>query len=97
MKVILTKKELTAQKRTDEQRELARRQIISSAVVSESVVDIFDAVGLDKPNIGLLDDEFLAKVRDLPDKNLAVELLERLLQGEIKSRFAASVVKDRKF
>ena len=65
--------------------------------MSESVVDIFDAVGLDKPNIGLLDDEFLAQVRDLPEKNLAVELLERLLQGEIKSRFAGSVVQDRKF
>jgi type I restriction enzyme R subunit len=97
VKVILTKKELTAKKRTDEQRELAIRQIISSAVVSESVVDIFDAVGLDKPNIGLLDDEFLAQVRDLPEKNLAVELLERLLQGEIKSRFAGSVVHHRKF
>ena len=93
----MNKKELTAKKRTDEQRELAIRQIISSAVVSESVVDIFDAVGLDKPNIGLLDDEFLAQVRDLPEKNLAVELLERLLQGEIKSRFAGSVVQDRKF
>jgi type I restriction enzyme, R subunit len=97
VKVILTKKELTAKKRTDEQRELAIRQIISSAVVSESVVDIFDAVGLDKPNIGLLDDEFLAQVNDLPERNLAVELLERLLQGEIKSRFANSVVQDRKF
>jgi type I restriction enzyme, R subunit len=97
VKVILTKRELTAKKRTDEQRELAIRQIISSAVVSESVVDIFDAVGLDKPNIGLLSDEFLAQVRDLPEKNLAVELLERLLQGEIKSRFAGSVVQDRKF
>ena len=97
VKVILTKKELTAKKRTDEQRELAIRQIISSAVVSESVVDIFDAVGLDKPNIGLLDDDFLAQVRNLPEKNLAVELLERLLQGEIKSRFAGSVVQDRKF
>ena len=97
IKVILTKKELTAKKRTNDQRELAIRQIISSAVVSESVVDIFDAVGLDKPNIGLLDDEFLAQVRDLPEKNLAVELLERLLQGEIKSRFAGSVVQDRKF
>jgi type I restriction enzyme R subunit len=97
VKVILTKKELTAKKLTDEQRELAIRQIISSAVVSESVVDIFDAVGLDKPNIGLLDDEFLAQVRDLPEKNLAVELLERLLQGEIKSRFAGSVVHHRKF
>jgi hypothetical protein len=50
------------------------------------VVDIFDAVGLDKPNIGLLDDEFLAQVRNLPERNLAVELLERLLEGEIKSQ-----------
>ena len=97
VKVILTKKELTAKKRTDEARELAIRQIINSAVVSESVVDIFDAVGLDKPNIGLLDDEFLAQVKNLPEKNLAVELLERLLEGEIKSRFASNVVQDRKF
>jgi hypothetical protein len=51
------------------------------------VVDIFDAVGLDKPNIGILDDEFLEEVRNLPERNLAVELLERLLEGEIKSRF----------
>ena len=97
VKVILTKKELSAKRRTDEQRELAIRQIINSAVVSESVVDIFDAVGLDKPNIGLLDDEFLAQLNDLPERNLAVELLERLLQGEIKSRFAGSIVQDRKF
>jgi len=97
VKVILTKKDLTARKRTDEQRELAIRQIINSAVVSESVVDIFDAVGLDKPNIGLLDDEFLAQVKNLPERNLAVELLERLLEGEIKSKFASNVVQDRKF
>ena len=97
VKVILTKKELTSKKRTDEQRDLAVRQIISSAVVSENVVDIFDAVGLEKPNIGLLDDEFLAQVKNLPEKNLAVELLERLLEGEIKSRFAGNVVQDRKF
>jgi len=97
VKIILTKKELSAKKRSDEQRELAIRQIISSAVVSESVVDIFDAVGLDKPNIGLLDDEFLAQVKNLPEKNLAVELLERLMEGEIKSRFASNVVQDKKF
>ena len=97
VKVILTKKELTAKKRTDEARELAIRQIINQAVVSESVVDIFDAVGLDKPNIGLLDDAFLTQVRNLPEKNLAVELLERLLEGEIKSRFAGNVVQNRKF
>ena len=51
--------------------------------MSEQVVDIFEAVGLDKPNIGILDDAFLAEVRNLPERNLAVELLERLLQGEI--------------
>ena len=97
VKVILTKKDASAKRRTDEARELAIRQIINQAVVSESVVDIFDAVGLDKPNIGLLDDEFLAQVRSLPEKNLAVELLERLLEGEIKSRFASNVVQNRKF
>jgi len=97
VKVILTKKDITQQKKTDEQRELAIRQIIGSAVVSDRVVDIFDAVGLDKPNIGLLDDEFLAQVRNLPERNLAVELLERLLEGEIKSRFATNVVQERKF
>ncbi len=97
VKVILTKKEFSGKKRTDEQRELAIRQIINSAVVSERVVDIFDAVGLDKPNIGLLDEAFLTQVKNLPEKNLAVELLERLLEGEIKSRFASNVVQDKKF
>lgn len=97
VKVILTKRDITAQKKTDEQRELAIRQIINSAVVSESVVDIFDAVGLEKPNIGLLSDEFLAQVKNLPEKNLAVELLERLLEGEVKSRFASNLVQEKKF
>lgn len=97
VKVILTKRDITAKKRTDEQRDEAIRQIISNAVVSDQVVDIFDAVGLDKPNIGLLDDEFLAQVKNLPEKNLAVELLERLLEGEIKSRFGSNVVQEKKF
>ena len=97
VKVILTKRDLSAQKKSDEQRELAIRQIINSAVVSERVVDIFDAVGLEKPDIGLLSDEFLAQVKSLPERNLAVELLERLLEGEIKSRFASNVVQERKF
>jgi type I restriction enzyme R subunit len=97
VRVLLTKREISTQKKTDEERELAIRQIIGAAVVSEEVVDIFDAVGLDKPNIGLLDDAFLAEVRNLPERNLAVELLERLLEGEIKSRFAGNVVQSRKF
>ena len=97
VKVILTKRDVTAQKRTDLERDAAIRQIISQAVVSERVVDIFDAVGLDKPDIGLLDDEFLAQVKNLPERNLAVELLERLLEGEIKARFATNVVQQHKF
>lgn len=97
VKVILTKRDIGAQKKTDEQREAAIRQIISQAVVSDSVVDIFHAVGLEKPNNGLLDDEFLAQVKNLPERNLAVELLERLLEGEIKSKFATNVVQQRKF
>lgn len=97
VKVILTKREISQQKRTDEERELAIRQIINSAVVSEEVVDIFDAVGLDKPNIGILDDAFLAELRNLPERNLAAELLERLLEGEIKSKFAGNVVQGKKF
>ena len=97
VKVILTKREASAQRKTNEQRDLAIRQIINSAVVSAEVVDIFQSVGLDKPNIGLLDDAFLSQVNNLPEKNLAVELLERLLQGEIKSRFASNMVQDRKF
>jgi type I restriction enzyme R subunit len=96
-KVILTKREISQHKKTNEERELAIRQIISSAVVSAEVVDIFDAVGLDKPNIGILDDAFLAEVGNLPERNLAVELLERLLQGEIKSKFSGNVVQGKKF
>ncbi|MEX3809020.1 type I restriction endonuclease subunit R [Paraburkholderia sp. BR13439] len=97
VKVLLTKREISEKKRTDEERELAIRQIIGSAVVSEDVVDIFQSVGLDKPNIGILDDDFLAEVRNLPERNLAVELLERLLEGEIRSRFGSSVVQEKKF
>lgn len=97
VKVLLTKRDIVQKKRTDEERELAIRQIIGSAVVSEDVVDIFESVGLDKPNIGILDDDFLAEVQNLPERNLAVELLERLLEGEIKSRFGGNVVQEKKF
>ncbi|MDP3332374.1 MAG: type I restriction endonuclease subunit R [Methylococcaceae bacterium] len=97
VKVLLTKKEISIKKKTNEERELAIRQIIGSAVVSEEVVDIFDAAGLDKPNIGILDDDFLSEVRNLPERNLAVELLERLLEGEIKTRFSTNIVQQNKF
>jgi len=97
VKVILTKKDVSDKKRSDEEKDLAIRQIIGQAIVSDQVVDIFAAVGLDKPNIGLLDDDFLAEVQNLPEKNLAVELLERLLEGEIKSRFSTNIIQQKKF
>lgn len=97
VKVLLTKREISAKKLTNQERELAIRQIIGSALVSDEVVDIFDAAGLEKPNIGILDENFLNDVRNLPERNLAVELLERLLEGEIKTRFATNVIQHAKF
>ena len=73
------------------------RQIISKAIVSSEVIDIFSAAGLKKPNVGILSDEFLEDVRRMKHRNLAVELLERLLRGDIRSRFATNVVQSRKF
>jgi len=75
----------------------ALKQILDNAVVSEGVDDIFKLAGLDKPNIGLLSDEFLEDVRQMPAKNLAVELLERLLKDEIKSRSRNNVVRETKY
>ncbi len=97
VKVLLTKKEISTKKRTDGEKEQAIRQIIGSALVSENVVDIFEAVGLDKPNIGILDEAFLSEIRNMPERNLAVELLERLLAGEVKTRFATNIVQQKKF
>lgn len=97
VKVLLTKRESSTRKYDNEARDLAVRQIIGSALVSNEVVDIFNAAGLDKPNIGILDDDFLNEVRNLPERNLAVELLERLIEGEIKARFATNVVQNYKF
>ena len=77
--------------------EQAIKQLVSKAVVSEGVVDIFDAAGLEKPDVSILSDEFLAEVQDLPHKNVAVELLERLLSGEIKTRSQKNVVQSRSF
>jgi type I restriction enzyme R subunit len=83
--------------RTEEEMEHAIRQLISRAVASAEVVDIFAAAGLKKPDISVLSDEFLAEVRDLPQRNLAVELLQKLLKGEIKSRSKRNVVQARSF
>jgi type I restriction enzyme R subunit len=75
----------------------AIRQIVSRAVASDQIIDIFAAAGLKKPDISILSDDFLAEVRDMPERNLAVELLAKLLKGEIKSRSRRNVVESRSF
>jgi type I restriction enzyme, R subunit len=85
------------ERKTDEELEHAIRQIISKAIVSGEVVDIFAAAGLKKPDISILSDEFLAEVRGMPQRNLAVELLQKLLKGEIRSRSRRNVVQARSF
>ncbi len=84
-------------KRSDEERNSAFKQIIDNAVIAEGVDDIFKMVGLDKPNIGLLSDEFLEDMKNMPQKNLAVELLEKLLKDEIKARLKTDVVQEKKY
>ena len=90
-------KRAEAEARPAEELDLAVRQIISRAVASEGVVDIFAAAGLEKPDISVLSDEFLAEVRGMPHRNLAVELLQKLLKGELATRRRKNVVQARSF
>ncbi|OAQ20790.1 Type I restriction-modification system, restriction subunit R [Thermosulfurimonas dismutans] len=83
--------------RPEEELDHALRQLVDRAVAPEGVVDIFAAAGLKKPDISILSEEFLAEVRDMPQKNLAVELLRKLLQGEIRTRRRKNVVQARRF
>jgi len=84
-------------RRSPEEIELAIRQIVSKAVSSDEVIDIFAAAGLKKPDISILSDEFLAEVRGMPQRNLAVEMLRKLLEGEIKARGRKNIVQARSF
>jgi type I restriction enzyme R subunit len=83
--------------KTEEELDLAVRQIVSRAVASEGVIDIFAAAGLKKPDISILSEEFLAEVRGMPQRNLAVELLQKLLRGEIEIRRRKNIVQARSF
>jgi type I restriction enzyme R subunit len=75
----------------------AIRQLVSQAVASDQVIDIFAAAGLQKPDLSILSEEFLAEVRGLPQRNLAVELLRKLLNEEIKTRSRKNLVQSRSF
>ena len=83
--------------KTDEEIETAIKQILSNAVVADEVIDIFDAAGIKKPDISILSDEFLAEVRGMTHKNLALELLKKLLNDEIKARQKVNLVQSKKF
>jgi type I restriction enzyme R subunit len=90
-------KRAPGESRPEEDLDHAIRQILSRAVASEGVVDIFAAAGLEKPDISILSDEFLAEVRGMPQRNLAVELLQKLLKGELHTRGRKNVVLARSF
>jgi type I restriction enzyme R subunit len=83
--------------KTDDEMDTAIKQIISEAITADNVIDIFDAAGLKKPNIEILDERFLQELKDLPQKNLAVELLKKLLKDEIKKRTKINLVESKKF
>lgn len=97
IKTAFIKHSTVDKKRTDEERNTALKQILNNAVVADGVDDIFTMVGLDKPNIGLLSEEFLEDVKNMKEKNLAVELLEKLLRDEVKARMKNDVVQEKKY
>jgi type I restriction enzyme R subunit len=97
IKAVIIKYTSVDKKRTEEEKHSALKQILDNAVIAEGVADIFKLAGLDKPNIGLLSDEFLNDIRRMPAKNLAVELLEKLLRDEIKAKTRNNVVQEKKY
>lgn len=84
-------------KKTGAQLDAEINQLISKSIISEEVIDILDAVGLQKPNIAILSDEFLEEVKGLEHKNLAVELLNRLLKGKVKTISRRNLIQSKKF
>jgi type I restriction enzyme R subunit len=96
VRAVLTKG-ITGAGQSPEDLEFAIRQIVSRAVASEGVIDVLAAAGLKKPDVSILSDEFLAEIRGMPHKNLAVEMLRKLLEGEIRSRSRKNIVQGRAF
>ncbi|TFW39463.1 type I restriction endonuclease subunit R [Pseudomonas fluorescens] len=97
IKAAITKFTTVDKKRSDAEKNSALKQILDNAIISDGVDDIFTLAGLDKPNIGLLSDEFLEDVRQMKSRNLAVELLEKLLRDEVKARARNNVVQEKKY
>lgn len=97
VKAVITKYTSVDKKRSEEEKRSALKQILDNAIVAEGVADIFEIAGLEKPNIGLLSDEFLEDVRGMESKNLAAELLEKLLRDEIRANTKTNVVREKKY
>lgn len=96
IKARLTKFEPRGTGKSDAEIETAIRQIVDKAVVSETVVDVFDAAGIKKPDISILSDEFLEEVKHMERKNLALELLKKLLNDEISLRTRKNLIQSKK-
>lgn len=77
--------------------ETAIRQLVSKAIIADGVIDVFEAAGLKKPDVGILSEDFLAEIRGLPYKNLAAELLQKLLRDDLKARRQKNVVQSEAF
>jgi len=98
VRATLTKQLGVDPRKSPEEVDFAIRQLISGAVSSNEVIDIFAAAGLNKPDISILTDEFLAEVKGLPQRNLAVELLKKLLKEEVENpKFKRNIVQNRSF
>jgi len=97
VKARLTKFEPSGSGKSDTEIETAIHQIVDKAIVSEDIVDVFDAAGIKKPDISILSDEFLAEIQGMERKNLALELLKKLLNDEIKLRARKNFIQSRKF
>ncbi len=97
IKAAIAKFTTVDKKRSDAEKNSALKQILDNAIISDGVADVFELAGLDKPNIGLLSEEFLEDVRQMKTRNLAVELLERLLRDEIKARARNNVIQEKKY
>jgi type I site-specific restriction-modification system R (restriction) subunit/very-short-patch-repair endonuclease len=96
VKARLVKFDSSGSGRTDEEIETVIRQVIDQALVSEQVIDIYDAAGLKKPDISILSEEFLLEVQSMEHKNVALELLKKLLSDEIKARAKKNLVQSKK-
>jgi type I restriction enzyme, R subunit len=97
VKARLVKFDSTGGGRSDEEIETAIKQIVDRAIVSEGVIDIFDAAGIKKPDISILSDDFLEEIRGMKRKNLALELLKKILNDEIKDRSKKNLIQSKKF